>query len=105
MANRLFTVCAIFHEHPYVQYQGTSEICRLLAEKLANLLTEFYKDYKKSKIRDPRGNLLILDRSFDLIAPVVHDYYYQTNVSEYKDGFKGDDGEFKLEQKTIYLND
>ncbi len=24
MANRLFTVCAIFHEFPYVQYQGSS---------------------------------------------------------------------------------
>ena len=49
--------------------------------------------------------MLILDRSFDLIAPVVHDYFYQTNVSEYKEGFKGDDGEFKLEAKTIFLND
>lgn len=48
---------------------------------------------------------MILDRSFDLIAPIAHDYYYQTNVSEYKDGFRGDDGEFKLDTKTIYLND
>lgn len=75
--------------------------------KLSTLLSDFYehKDFKKSLIKNPKGSLLILDRSFDLIAPIAHDYYYQTNVSEYKDGFKGDDGEFKLDTKTIYLND
>jgi len=49
--------------------------------------------------------LLVLDRSYDLIAPIIHDYYYQTNVAQYKDGFKGDGGEFKLDNKTIFLND
>ena len=72
---------------------------------MSNLLVEFYENNKKTKVREPRGYLLILDRSFDLIAPIAHDYYYQTNVSEYKDGFKGDDGEFKLDSKTIHLND
>lgn len=49
--------------------------------------------------------MLILDRGFDLIAPVVHDFFYQTNVAEHREGFKGDDGEFKLDNKTIYLNE
>lgn len=40
-----------------------------------------------------------------MIAPVVHDFFYQTNVAEHRDGFKGDDGEFKLDNKTIYLNE
>jgi len=68
-------------------------------------LDDFYKDFKSTKIRDPRGILLILDRSFDLIGPVAHDYFYQTNVSEYKDGFIGDDGKFQLDKKTVFLND
>ena len=70
-------------------------------------LVDFYehKDFNKGTIKNPRGKLLILDRSFDLITPIQHDYYYQTNVSEFKDGFKNDDGEFKLDSKTIFLND
>lgn len=68
------------------------------------LLTKFYDGFKKSKIREPRGTLIILDRSFDLIGPVVHDYFYQTNVSDFKGGL-GEDGEFKLDSKTIFLND
>lgn len=56
-----------------------------------------------SKIREPRGSMLILDRGFDLIAPISHDYFYQSNVYEFKD--IGDDGETKVDNKTVYLND
>ena len=48
--------------------------------------------------------MLILDRTFDLISPVVHDFYYQTGVADYKDGF-GKDGEIKIDNKTVLLND
>lgn len=71
------------------------------------MLNEFYSsgNYDKKRIREPRGNLLILDRSFDLIAPIVHDYYYQTNVADFKEGL-GVDGSFKMDNnKTVLLND
>jgi hypothetical protein len=42
-------------------------------------------------MRQPRGTLLILDRGFDLISPVIHDFFYQSLVYEFKD--VGDDGE------------
>ena len=48
--------------------------------------------------------MLILDRTFDLISPVVHDFFYQTGVADYKDGF-GKDGEVKVDNKVILLND
>jgi Sec1 family len=50
----------------------------MLAEKLESLLENFEEEAKKKKIKikDPRGVLIIVDRSFDLIAPIVHDYYY-----------------------------
>ena len=68
------------------------------------MLNEFYTD-SKIKCREPRGSLLILDRSFDLLGPVCHDYYYQSNVADFKDGL-GDDGKFKLDHnKVVYLND
>ena len=104
LANRLFTVCAIHMEYPYVQYQGDSMFARVLASTLQELLVEFYSEQDERKIKEPRGHLLILDRTFDLISPVVHDFYYQTGVSDYKDGF-GKDGEIKIDNKTVLLND
>ena len=47
--------------------------------------------------------MLILDRGFDLIAPVVHDYFYESAIYEHKD--LGDDGELKLDGKMVFLND
>jgi syntaxin-binding protein 1 len=54
-------------------------------------------------MREPRGTLLILDRNFDLISPVVHDYCYQSLVYEF---FKvGEEGEVTLNSKLAFLND
>ena len=75
--------------------------------KVNEMLTAFYQSdaFDKKSIREPRGTLLILDRSFDLVAPIVHDYYYQCNVADYKDGL-GPNGSFKMDNnKTVYLND
>jgi len=47
--------------------------------------------------------MLLLDRSFDLIAPVVHDYFYQTNVYDFRK--ISDEGETKIDNKSVYLND
>lgn len=67
-------------------------------------MVNFYKD-PAVKVKEPRGNLLIVDRSFDLIAPTCHDYFYQTNMANFKEGFCGDDGMFNLDGKTMYLNE
>jgi hypothetical protein len=47
----------------------------MLAERVTEMLDEFYASFTK-KAREPRGTLLILDRSFDLVAPIQHDYFY-----------------------------
>jgi hypothetical protein len=40
-----------------------------------------------------------------LIAPVTHDFYYQTQLADYKGGISQDGGQFQLDKKTLYLND
>ena len=55
-------------------------------------------------IKEPRGSILVLDRSFDIISPVAHDFFYQSNVHDLKEGV-GRDGEIKVENKVVYLND
>jgi syntaxin-binding protein 1 len=104
LAHRLFTVCAIFTEFPYVQYQSESVLSKTLAVKLHDALKKFYSQSKNQKVREPRGTILILDRGFDLISPVIHDYYYQSIVYETKE--VGDEGEVSIgEKKTALLND
>lgn len=46
---------------------------------------------------------MILDRSFDLIAPVTHDFYYQSLVYEYTE--VGPDGEVSINKQSKFLND
>ena len=95
-------------EYPWVQYQGNSALAKCLAMKLNDFLNRFYTTQarEKIKLREPRGTLLICDRSFDLLSPVLHDYYYQQLVYEFKE--VGDEGEVTLEEgkhKMAFLND
>lgn len=47
--------------------------------------------------------MLILDRGFDMIAPVVHDYFYESAIYEHKE--VGEEGEMKVDGKMVFLND
>lgn len=80
-------------------------IAKALAKRLNESLRNFYEKSKNIKVREPRGTILLLDRGFDLIAPVIHDYFYESIVYEYKD--VGDEGEVQVgaENKTAFLND
>lgn len=79
-------------------------IARDLAKKLNENLRNFYEKSRNIKIKEPRGTMLILDRGFDLISPVIHDYYYQSLVYEFSN--VKDEGEVKInDTKTAFLND
>ncbi len=48
--------------------------------------------------------MLILARSFDLIAPVMHDFSYESLLYDVRE--VGDQHELKVENgKTVFLND
>jgi hypothetical protein len=72
---------------------------------LRELFEEFYTDDVRHTIKQPRGSLLLLDRSFDLIAPVAHDFFYQTNVNELREGVGLDKKDIKVEGKSVNLTD
>lgn len=55
------------------------------------------------KPREPRATLLLVDRSFDIVSPVIHDYYYQNIVYDVRD--VGENGKTKADNRTVYLND
>jgi len=103
VTHKLLTVCTVYDEFPNIQYLGRSKICKELAEKLQSTLKEFYKRSKKLKPREPQATLLLVDRSFDIISPVIHDYYYQNIVYDVRD--VGEGGKTKADNRTVYLND
>ncbi|CAI2361502.1 unnamed protein product [Moneuplotes crassus] len=79
---QIFTVCTVMNERPYIQYQGKSK----LAQKVAKSVNAHFQDFNKKSpdhnFSQQRGTLLILDRSFDMTAPLLHDYAYECLVYE-----------------------
>ena len=75
-----------------------------MASVLHELFEEFYQGANQARIKQPRGSLIILDRTFDLISPVVHDFFYQTNLVDIKDGLDMN-GSTKVDNKTVFIND
>lgn len=79
---QIFTVCSVLNEKPYIQYQGKSKIAEKIAKSLQGQFEDFNKRVPGHKFKDPRSTLLIVDRSFDMTAPFLHDYAYECLVYE-----------------------
>ncbi len=87
-------MCSVMGEKPFIQYQADSHISKDVAASVDKKLEYLYNytsqsDTKKKKgkkakdenemqlaYREPRGTLVIIDRTFDLITPLIHDYQY-----------------------------
>ena len=54
-----------------------------LQEKLDNL-SEIDSDFPR-KTPYKRSNMIIVDRSYDLIGPLLHDFYYQGMANDISD--------------------
>ncbi|XP_018629069.1 protein transport Sec1a isoform X1 [Nicotiana tomentosiformis] len=86
MATRIATVFASLKEFPFVRYRGpkgrdgsTTNFRELVPEKLATAIWNNITMYRSSIPNFPQKEtceLLILDRSVDQIAPVIHEWTY-----------------------------
>ena len=89
LGRKLATLCISLGEHPSIRYQGTSRYARTIAESLNATLVQYKRSNPAMKFngddahedRD-RGQILILDRSFDPVAPLVHEFTYQTMAQD-----------------------
>ena len=77
MSESLLTMCTTLYELPHIRYNTLSEVSKKLALCLHEKLYEFTRRNQTFKRHDPRGTLIILDRSQDLFSPLMHDYLYQ----------------------------
>ena len=89
MARKLTTLCITLNEYPNIRYQASSQLAKIIATKLNQSLIEYKKanpDFivhgeDASSDRD-RGQLLIVDRIFDPVTPLMHEYTYQAMAND-----------------------
>eukprot|EP01117_Protostelium_nocturnum_P003438 TRINITY_DN1446_c0_g1_i1.p1 TRINITY_DN1446_c0_g1~~TRINITY_DN1446_c0_g1_i1.p1 ORF type:complete len:630 (-),score=247.36 TRINITY_DN1446_c0_g1_i1:73-1929(-) len=87
IAEKIATLCASLNEYPIVRYQAaknegsslTTSLARLVQEKL-DRLARSSNDFKNSMNLSNRSTLLILDRSVDPMAPLLHEFTYQAMI-------------------------
>merc|ERR1711957_1117923 len=76
-AEQISTLCSSFQESFQVRFQSQNENCTELA-RLVNSKISHETAYNQSK-------LIILDRSYDVVAPLVHELTYQAMVYDVLD--------------------
>ncbi|KAL3468652.1 Sec1-like protein [Aspergillus heterothallicus] len=106
LAHKAVSLCATLGEYPVIRYyrprtpsHEASVLCSHLARFIQDELDQFAqlnRDFPPPSPR-PRGVLLIVDRSMDLFAPLIHEFTYQSMVHDLLPIKEGD----KVTYKTI----
>lgn len=113
IVDKLVTVCATLNEYPHIRYPANSTICQSLAEAFHRQMNEFvaaapswwYYGMQGHMERD-RSTLLLLDRSIDVLSPLMHEFTYQAMVNDLLP-IDDDKISYKAESvtKDVLLND
>ena len=89
VGKKLATLCISLNEHPCIRYQATSRYCKAIAETLHSTLVAYKRANPSVQFNGDdahqdreRGQLLIVDRSFDPVAPMVHEFTYQVMAQD-----------------------
>lgn len=80
--DKLMTVIVSMKEFPYIQYQDTK-----LCSELASLVNASLHELNDKKLLKPerKSICLIVDRSVDLVSPLLHDYSYRSLIYDFFD--------------------
>ena len=86
---KLATLCITLNEFPNIRYQSSSPISKIVANTLNQTLLEYkranatfapYGD--DGNTERERGQIIILDRIFDPLTPLMHEYTYQAMAND-----------------------
>ncbi|XP_041647459.1 syntaxin-binding protein 3 [Cheilinus undulatus] len=110
IADQLVTLCATLDEYPGVRYKKDSnmENAKTLAELVDTKLASHYEmDDSSKKKGKTQAQLLIVERGFDPVSPILHELTYQAMAYDLIDiqdniyKYKGKDGS----EKQALLNE
>ena len=82
IAEQLATLCASLGEYPSIRYRSASQLSLDIAQALMNRM-QAYKADDPSIGEGPQkqqSQIIILDRGFDLVSPLLHELTYQSMV-------------------------
>jgi syntaxin-binding protein 1 len=117
IGKRLVNLCISLNEHPCIRFQSSSTFAQQVATALHQGLLQYkrvnntwwcYGDDKHNERE--RGQILICDRSFDPLTPLIHEFSYQALVYDLLDITDGvytydvETGKGK-EERTALLNE
>ncbi|KAL4754728.1 hypothetical protein BDW72DRAFT_100904 [Aspergillus terricola var. indicus] len=105
LAHKAVSLCATLGEYPVVRYYRPrtptheasvlcSHLARFIQEEL-DQFAQFNQDFPPPSPR-PRGVLLVVDRSMDLFAPLIHEFTYQSMVHDLLPIKEGDKITYKM---------
>uniref|UniRef100_A0A4W4E4A6 Syntaxin binding protein 3 n=1 Tax=Electrophorus electricus TaxID=8005 RepID=A0A4W4E4A6_ELEEL len=110
LADQIVTLCATLDEYPGVRYKKDSskDYAKFLAELVDKKLERHYRlDDDNKKKEKTSAQLIIVDRGFDPVSPILHELTYQAMAYDLMDikndtyKYKGKDGS----QKEALLNE
>ncbi|XP_004207308.2 syntaxin-binding protein 1 [Hydra vulgaris] len=79
IAEQLATLCASLGEYPSIRYRSASQLSLDIAQALLNRLNAYKADDPSMGEGQPKqqSQMIILDRGFDLVSPLLHELTYQ----------------------------
>lgn len=87
LGRKLATLCITLNEHPCIRYQASSAAAREIATSLHQTLVLYKRanptvSFNGDDVHQDRerAQLLICDRTFDPLTPLMHEYTYQSMV-------------------------
>lgn len=87
IASQIASLCIMLGEFPYIRYAAVNGFDRITS-RLAALVYDELEKYAKSDNDFPsenssqRATLLIVDRSIDTVAPLLHEFTYQAMAND-----------------------
>jgi syntaxin-binding protein 1 len=97
-AVQLATAMVTLRENPYIRYASAKPVCAKISQMVAEEIRELrakVPDYAQS-CREQRATLIIIDRSSDALAPLLHEFTTQAMAMDLLDVRNGEQFTYKF---------
>jgi syntaxin-binding protein 1 len=82
-SKKLVTMFLSMQEYPYIRYMDGSVLSKAFAKIVEDEMNNILRKETNTNFKKNRATLLILDRSFDVVTPLMHEFTYQCMVHEF----------------------